>query len=316
MNSNVLILGGTGFVGHHLVSHLSSKSFTVYSLARNPEAFSSEGKSINIEGNISNTTLLRRLIKHCPVIVHAASDSVPGDTVNVPLCEAHNNFLPTISLIEGLHAFEQRHLIFISSGGAIYGNPPSNPVAENTSCHPLSYHGACKASLELFLYTLTHQTNNRVTILRPSNLYGPGQRNKRNFGLIRVLLSNVLTNSEITIWGDGSIEKDYLHVDDLISACEKVIRHSCQKRYVAYNVGSGKGYSINTICDIIEEITEKKLKKTYEPSRLVDPNQIVLNTDKIRQELGWTPRIDLYEGIKELWDSFHGEGSSGRIKPA
>jgi UDP-glucose 4-epimerase len=303
MNNNVLVIGGTGFVGHHLVSHLASKGFTVYALARNPENFGSQNV-INIEGNISNATLLKRLINHCSIIIHAASDSVPGDTVNVPLCEAHNNFLPTVSLIENLHAFEHRHLIFISSGGAVYGNPPSNPVPEHAPFRPLSYHGACKASLELFLYTLTHQTNNRVTILRPSNLYGPGQRGKKDFGLIRVLLSKALRNSEITIWGDGTIEKDYLHVRDLVSACDRVLRHAHQEPYVTYNVGSGKGYSINAICDMIEEITGKTLTRTYESSRLVDPNRIMLNTDKIRRELGWAPTIGLHDGIKELWRLF------------
>lgn len=302
--SNVLILGGTGFIGTRLAGHLCNAGHRVYSLARNPnKTLFNNSSCLSIEGNINNCRLLEPLVDKCPVIIHAASDSVPGDTIRAPLCEAHNNLLPTIALIEVLQLFENRHVIFISSGGAIYGNPEKIPAPESSPCNPISYHGACKLSLESFLFSFTHQTRNRVTVLRPSNVYGPGQRTPKGFGLIQTILSSILNDSEFTIWGDGSIIKDYLHIDDFIAACEKILCPAGQEKYVRYNVGYGKGYSINEICRMAEEITGRRLRKVYREARIIDPAEIILNTDKIMTETGWRPKIEIKEGIGQVWKS-------------
>lgn len=302
--SNILILGGTGFIGTWLAEHFCDAGHKVYSLARNPRNTSYENRFYyNVEGNINNCRLLEPLVEECPVIIHAAGDSVPGDTIKAPLFEAYNNLLPTVTLIETLQNFENRHIIFISSGGAIYGNPETNPVSETSPCNPISYHGACKLSLESFLFPFAYQTKNKVTILRPSNVYGPGQRNKKGFGLIQTILYAILKDSEITIWGDGSIVKDYLHIRDFVNACEKIICFSNQEKYARYNVGYGKGHSINTICSLAEEITGKKLRKVYKETRIIDPAKIILNTDKIRAEIEWIPAIGLKEGMSQVWKS-------------
>ena len=313
--SNILILGGTGFIGTRLAEHFCGAGHKVYSLARNPhKTFREDSTCVNIEGNINNCRLLEPLVDECPVIIHAASDSVPGDTVRAPLCETYNNLLPTIALIEVLQLFENRHIIFISSGGAIYGNPEKNPASESAHCYPISYHGACKLSLESFLFSFTHQTENRVTVLRPSNVYGPGQRTPKGFGLIQTILSAILNDSEFTIWGDGSVIKDYLHVRDFVIACEKILCPADRKKYVRYNVGYGTGYSINAICQIAEEITGKKLRKVYKEARIIDPAEIILNTDKIRAETGWRPAIDIKEGISQVWNSLENDFSPSHQK--
>ena len=302
--SNILILGGTGFIGTRLAEHFCDSGHKVYSLARNQRKTSYDDSSyFNIEGNINNCRLLEPLVDECPVIIHAASDSVPGDTIKAPLCETYNNLLPTIALIETLQLFENRHIIFISSGGAIYGNPEKNPASESAQCNPISYHGACKLSLESFLFSFAHQTKNRVTILRPSNVYGPGQMTPKGFGLIQTILNAIFNDSEFTIWGDGSIIKDYLHVRDFVIACGKILCSANQEKYARYNVGYGRGYSINAICQMAEEITGKKLRKVYKEARIIDPAEIILNTDKIRAETGWCPDIDIKEGISQVWRS-------------
>lgn len=304
LKNNILILGGTGFIGTRLAGHFCKAGHKVYSLARNPHKNSAESSSYcSIEGNINNSRLLEPIVGQCPVIIHAASDSVPGDTIRAPLCEAYNNLLPTIALIEALQQFGNRHMIFISSGGAVYGNPEKNPAPESAHCNPISYHGACKLSIESFLFSFTHQTQNRVTVLRPSNVYGPGQRAPQGFGLIRTILSSIMSDSEFKIWGDGSVTKDYLYIDDFVLACEKVVCSSCREKYAMYNVGYGKGYSINEICRTAEEVTGRKLKKVYGEARIIDPAEIILDTGKIRADTGWRPDIDIKEGISRVWES-------------
>jgi UDP-glucose 4-epimerase len=306
--NSILVLGGTGFIGTKLAGYFCKAGHMVYSLARNPhDTYVGSGSYCGIEGNINNSRLIEPLLEQCPVIIHAASDSVPGDTVRAPLCEAYNNLLPTIALIEALQRFENRHIIFISSGGAVYGNPEKNPAPESAHCNPISYHGACKLSLESFLFSFTHQTQNRVTVLRPSNIYGPGQQATKGFGLIRAVLSSIINESEFTIWGDGSITKDYLYIDDFVLACDKILNSSGRGKYSRYNVGYGKGYSINEICLISEEVTGRRLKKTYKDARIIDPYEIILDTGKIRAETGWHPEIDIKEGISRVWESLRSE---------
>jgi UDP-glucose 4-epimerase len=306
--NNILILGGSGFIGTRLAEHFCNAGHKVSSLARNPHKTPFNNSSFfSIEGNINNSRLIEPLVDECSVIIHAASDSVPGDTIGAPLCEAYNNLLPTIALIEALQMFENRHLIFISSGGAIYGNPEKNPAPESSPCNPISYHGACKLSLESFLFSFTHQTRNRVTVLRPSNVYGPGQQTPKGFGLIRTILYSILNDSEFTIWGDGSVTKDYLYIDDFVLACEKILCSSGGGKYTRYNVGYGKGYSINEICRIAEQVTGKNLKKVYKEARIIDPAEIILDTGKIIGDTGWHPQTDIIEGISRVWKSLQSD---------
>jgi UDP-glucose 4-epimerase len=301
-------LGGTGFIGTRLAGHFCKAGHKVYSLARNPhETYVESSSYCGIEGNINNPRLIEPLVEQCSVIIHAASDSVPGDTERAPLCEAYNNLLPSIALIETLQRFENRHIIFISSGGAVYGNPEINPASESAQCNPISYHGACKLSLESFLFSFTHQTQNRVTVLRPSNVYGPGQQAPKGFGLIRAVLSSIKNEAELKIWGDGSITKDYLYIDDFVLACYKILSSSGREKYARYNVGYGKGYSINEICRIAEEVTGRRLNKSHKEARIIDPAEIILDTDKIRAETGWRPEIDIKEGISRVWESLQSE---------
>ncbi len=303
-NGHILIIGGTGFVGKHLVRHFLEKSFTVFSLARNQEIHGRENL-IPIEGNMNNAVLLRPILQKCATIIHAAGDSVPGDSIHAPMSEVYNNLIPSASLIETLQEFERKHIVYISSGGAIYGNPTILPASENSPFAPLSYHGAFKASVETCLHALTAQTSHKATILRPSNLYGPGQRNKKNFGLIQAALNCIRDDSEITIWGDGSTVKDYLYIDDFVDACEKAVFNPPKERIAAYNAGSAIGYSVLEICAMIEQITHRQINKTYKQDRLIDPSVIILNNEKIRKDLGWEPKVGLREGIEALWNAHY-----------
>ncbi len=301
-NKNVLIIGGTGFIGGNIASRLDSNGYRVFSLSRNPVSFPKKKGDIQyFQGTLNNINSYKDIIDVCDTIIHAASDSVPADTYREPLCEVHNNLLPTISFLELLQSLSHKHVIYLSSGGAIYGHPDKVPVTEDSHCSPLSYHGAAKLSIESFLYAFTLQTKNIVTVLRPSNIYGPGQRKKIGFGLIQTVLNCLADNQEVTIMGDGTIEKDYLHVYDLADACEKAVCKKPITSFNLYNVGYGKGASINKICVIVERETGRTLKKRYISERVIDPKKNVLDISRIRSELGWEPQVSLSQGIREMW---------------
>ncbi len=215
------------------------------------------------------------------------------------MSEVYNNLIPSMARLKRFRS-SNASTLSLSPAGAVYGNPTVLPASENSPLRRF-HAGAFKASVETCLHALTAQTSHRATILRPSNLYGPGQRNKKNFGLIQVAINCIRDDSEITIWGDGSTVKDYLHIDDFVDACDKAVFNPPKERMAAYNVGSGIGYSINDVCAMIEQVARRQLKKIYQPDRLIDPSVIILNNEKIRKELGWEPKVRLREGIEQLW---------------
>jgi UDP-glucose 4-epimerase len=156
--------------------------------------------------------------------------------------------------------------------------------------------------MEAFLHACGSQCDNRITILRPSNLYGPYQPYVPGFGIIRGIMEKLKRDEPVEIWGDGAIIRDYLYIDDLISACLACRRwENEQKRFRIYNVSSGRSMSISQLCDEIEEVTGRILKRVYLPGRAIDVKAVILDYSKIKKELGWQPVFEIKEGLKRTW---------------
>jgi len=128
------------------------------------------------------------------------------------------NIGPTIRFLEFLQGYDDIHMIFLSSGGTLYGNPEFIPVNESYPLNPLSFHGAGKVSIEFFLKTFSSFPGKYTTILRPSNIYGPGQRLRSGFGVVPTMLGHILNGTIMEIWGDGTSIRDYLYIEDMITA--------------------------------------------------------------------------------------------------
>jgi len=190
-----------------------------------------------------------------------------------------------------------RQFIFLSSGGTVYGNPEQLDVVEDAPLQPISYHGAAKSAAELFLQAFAH-TDYPVTILRPSNVYGPGQAGPAGFGLIRTILQHMQSNTPMEIWGDGSTLRDYLYIDDLIEAMLQVQRQGCTG---GFNVGTGTGHNVHEVITCAESVTERKLSIIQKPARISDVRGIVLNCSKVNKATGWKPTTDLKSGIRQTW---------------
>jgi UDP-glucose 4-epimerase len=306
MPDGVLVIGGTGFIGGHLVKGLHEAGYEVWSLGRRALPADLQPFARHVEGNLGNPELINSLLVKCSVVVHAASETVPGDTTLAPQSEAHENLLPTLAFIEELQRHHHKHILFISSGGATYGIPDRCPVAEDFLPRPISYHGACKLALETFFSTLIHHSSHRLTILRPSNIYGPGQQKRQSFGLIQVMLNTLISGEALCIWGDGNIEKDYLYISDMTAACVRAVEPRDQEKIRVFNVGSGQGYSINHIVAAVERVTGRRVRRVHRAARAVDPPRIVLDIRRIQASLQWTPKVSLEEGICRQWRSMWG----------
>ena len=286
----VLLLGGCGFIGNALARRLQLEGMPTHVVGR------SDGEA------------LAGLLPQCGTVVHLASGTTPGSSARHPGLEADNLAL-TLHLLELLQAQPQTHLIFFSSGGTVYGNTATYPVAEDSPIVPLSYHGAGKATQEILCKTLT-TLGHAVTVLRPSNAYGPGQPLRHGFGLIRTMLQHAQAGTTLEIWGDGETVRDYIYINDVVDASLRLI--DLPEDCGTYNLGSGVGYSINQVKKVVESVCRTTLNTVYRPSRGMDVRAVVLDNTRLRARLGWVPEVGLARGVAETWRWLNSDVQSGQ----
>jgi len=294
----ILLLGGGGFLGHALSRALLDNGYEICRVDSAPMCQMGEQDRVFV-GDFSTPDFLAPLLSNCDTLIHLASATTPSTSAASPYMEAQANIGPTLRLLELTQQTALRHLIFISSGGTVYGNPIRLPAMESDPLTPLSYHAAGKVALESFLHTYRHLSGKVVTILRPSNLYGPEQPLRSSFGIIRTMLENVRTGQPLTIWGDGENVRDYLYIDDMVAACCQLIERGCDSE--TFNVGAGIGTSINRLHQLIEHIVGVSIPVQHLPARPLDVRAITLDNSKLTQTASWAPTISLEEGIHRTW---------------
>lgn len=294
----ILLLGGGGFLGQALAQALLNNGYAISRLDSRPMHSMREHDHVFV-GDLANPDFTGPLVRNCDTLIHLASATTPSTSAASPSMEAQANIVPTLRLLELAQQTDLRHLIFISSGGTVYGNPVRLPAMESDPLTPLSYHAAGKVALESFLHTYQHLSDKVVTILRPSNLYGPEQPLRSGFGIIRTMLENVRTGQPLTIWGDGQNVRDYLYIDDMVTACCQLIERGCDSE--TFNVGAGIGTSINRLHQIIEKLVGGSIPVQYLPARSLDVRAITLDSSKLIRATGWAPAVNLEEGIARTW---------------
>lgn len=296
---DVLLLGG-GFIGSALARQLSAAGKTVHVLARHPVGAEFPQTHWH-PGDLRESELLNQLLPACGTVVHLASETTPGASARHPLMEA-GNLQPTLALLDVLQDYPDKHLIYFSSGGTVYGNPACLPVAEDAPLAPLSFHGAGKAAQEMFLQAFRAQ-GRRVTILRPANAYGPNQPFKADFGLVRTVLENIRSSLPIEVWGDGEAVRDFVYVDDVAAACALFVDRPDDNG--TYNVGSGRACSINALIRLAGEIAGKQPQVIHRLARRSDVAKAVLDVSRLRNA-GWVPRTNLVNGLRLTWEWLQG----------
>jgi UDP-glucose 4-epimerase len=276
----VLLLGGRGFIGRALAARLEREKTSVHVVGRD------------------DVEQLEHLLPRCGCVVHLACATTPASSANQPELELGNIAL-TAHVLALLEKQPPTHLIFFSSGGTVYGNPAHLPVAEDDPTAPLSQHGASKASQEASCLAARAQ-GHAVTILRPSNAYGPGQGLKSGFGLVRTMFEHARVGTPLEIWGDGENVRDFIFIDDVVEACTRFIGLPADSG--TYNLGTGTGFSINQVKRLVEAASGRALEAIYRPARGIDVRSVVLDTSRLFATLGWRPRIRLDEGLARTWD--------------
>ncbi len=309
--SGILLIGGGGFFGLALARALVARQKEVHVLSRGVESGRRAGIAFH-RGSQDDPAVVQPLLERCGLLIHLAATTTPGSSRGTPVIDTLENLLPAARLMDMLSRIPPKRIIFISSGGAIYGNPSRLPVDESHPTAPLSYHAAGKVSLESLMIAFAHVNPVQLAILRPSNLYGPGQTLRAGFGLIRTLLDKAWHGTPVDIWGDGSAVRDYLYIDDAVDACRRLIDSADASGI--FNLGSGIGVSIADLIPRVEQITGRTLQVVAQPERGIDVRTIVLDCARLQRATGWVPRIGLDDGLRHTWNwvcEQHAEQSPG-----
>jgi UDP-glucose 4-epimerase len=302
-----VILGGSGFLGQRLTQSLCARGQQVLTISRSPLAAvgpSHRHRDITLD----DRRTLAPLLEDADFVFHLASDTTPGVSRLQPALEVSNNLLPLAGLLECLQALSKPTLVYISSGGAIYDNT-GEILSENSPKSPASYYGAGKLAAEALIQAYQRQTGYRAVILRPANVFGPGQIPKKQFGIVPTLCDCLLNEIPFTLWGDGSAVRDYLYIDDFLLLCQKIVEHPWPNPMLEIlNAGTGEGHSILSLCKLLEQVSGRTLKIETMPPRGVDAQSVVLDSARAQAVLGWQAETDLETGLRETWRWFSRRG--------
>ena len=294
----IAILGASGFIGRHLTRKFAKDGHEVFCLVRElaSEEVLEGAKQIRFDlAEISSEA--KTVLLTCDVVMHLVSTTNPGNSVLSPRKDVSDNILGSLDLFEILRANPKCKLIFASSGGAVYGIPKNLPISEAHETNPVSPYGVSKLAIEKFLFSYSSQHGLDYTIIRLSNPYGPGQLNLRGQGLIPTIIEGGLTGQPVTIWGDGTSERDYLFIDDAVEAFSRAVTYKGSERI--FNVGSGAGTSILNLVSEIEGLLHLPIKLSFEQRRPSDPLVNILDVALAKDVLGWTPGTSLGDGLQK-----------------
>lgn len=295
-----LVIGGSGFIGSHLVDALVASGARVRVFDRAPERFRRPPPGVEfVSGSITDTAALAEALADIDTVYHLASTTVPTTANLDPVADIEGNLVPAVKLIGLMRAAGMKRLVYLSSGGTVYGIPEADTVPETHPLRPINSYGIVKVAVENYLMMEAHLHGLRPLILRASNPYGPRQGHQGVQGVVGTFLWRVVRDEPIQLWGDGSVVRDFIHVADLAGLCVAAERAGTTG---ILNAGSGEGHSIRDIVDTIARVTGRPLEPAYQPSRGYDVPRVVLDISLARRETGWSPTTGLAEGIAQTWD--------------
>jgi UDP-glucose 4-epimerase len=295
-----LVLGGCGFIGSHLVDALLAAGHYVKCFDR-PNVrpvwplYRDNSNFAFYEGDFTSEFDITRALNGCDICFHLASTTLPKSSNDDPVLDVENNILANVRMLTYIQRSGLKKIIFASSGGTVYGTPREIPIPETHPTDPTCSYGITKLTIEKYL-ELFHQLHGlEYAVLRLANPYGERQRTAGTQGAIAVFLRRALLNEPIDIWGDGSIVRDYIHVDDVVCAFLRVMGDTANERI--FNIGSGKGVALLEVLEIIEATLGYKTVRLHRAARTFDVPVNVLCTKRAHTALNWQPRIEFASGI-------------------
>lgn len=293
-NKKILVLGGNGFIGCSLLKFLiTQKNLDLYSFDLDYPEHPASTKIRYIKGDFFDDDCLKRVVAGMDIIVHCLCTLNPGNSNTCYMQGYQKDFLQTIKLCE-LIISQKATMLFLSSGGTVYGSQLMQPIPENALPLPINHYGSMKLCTETVIKCFNKQLHSKMKIARIANPYGPGQDYSKGVGFIDAVLKCALNNENIEIWGTGEIVRDYIYIDDLCEMLWTLMEYEGDE--TIFNIGSGIGVSQKEILTLVGELG-LPINILFKEERSVDVDCIILDNSKI-QTIYKKELLSLKDGLK------------------
>lgn len=295
----IVIFGGGGFIGSSIADRLLKDGHELRIFERprvEPYRVFSVNERVEWQtGDLMSIHDVTRAIDGVDVVLHLVSTTLPKSSNDDPIYDVQSNLVTTLQLLEAMVAKQVKKIVFISSGGTVYGNPIYLPIDENHPTEPRVSYGITKLAIEKYLMMYQSLYGIKANILRVANPFGDRQRVETAQGAIGVFLSKAIRNEPIEIWGDGTVTRDYLYISDVAEAFTHAVNYDGAKS--VFNISSGVGTTLNELVVLMERVLGLEVARLYRPDRPFDVPVSILNNSLAQQELEWTPHVTLEEGV-------------------
>lgn len=292
----ILILGGNGFIGGNLAQYLYHRGKEVYCFDITTPEHKIQGINY-IEGDFFDDYVLKKVIQDKDIVFHGVCTLNPGNSNDKYIMGYERDFVQTVKLCSWMKDTDSR-LIFLSSGGTVYGNQKKQPIKEDAVAVPINHYGNLKLCIENTIRIMNLQSKQNMLIARMSNPYGPGQDYKKGVGFIDACIKKGINGEDIEVWGDGEIVRDYIYIDDVCRMLYALTKYEGTQE--VFNLSSMIGTSQNEVLKIMQSIF-KDMKIHYTHSRSVDAKKIILDNSRIMEIEPFT-LIGIEEGIKRYYE--------------
>ena len=312
-----LVLGAGGFIGTSLCLALGRARIRATGFGRNP----APAELAELDGLDWHTGAIEalddpdRLVAGHTHVFDLIGAGLPNSSNDNPAQVVADGLPPKIRLLEACRRQGVRRMVFVSSGGTIYGPAGSGPIPETAATDPISAYGIGKLTVEKYLALYHHLHGLDYRILRIANAYGPRQQPLREQGLVAAVLHRLLAGQPIPVWGDGAAIRDYIHVDDVVSAM-LAAAFSGSDAARLYNVGSGIGRSVLSVIDDAARVTGRRPILEIRPGRGADVAVNILDSTRARRDLGWSPATGWEDGLAATAAWLRDRGSGAASTPS
>ena len=305
--ARALVTGSSGFVGSHLVARLAAEGCTVTGLSNTPPRQPPPEGVTEHRVDIRDGDAVARTIAEArpEVVFHLAAQSSAPVSMRDPVADIETNVVGSVHVAQAAAAAGARRLVFFSSGGTLFGQPDVLPAGEHTPMAPASIYGASKIAAEYELGALCPHLGLELSVLRPGNIYGPGQDAGGESGVVAIFAMRMLAGREATIFGDGSQQRDYVYIDDIVDATLR----AADGEPATCEVGSGRGTSTLEVFRLLARLTAYEREPVFAPERPGDIQAIYLDPSRALERWGWAATTSLEEGLAATVDWFRGQAS-------
>lgn len=296
----ITIFGGGGFIGSHIADRLLKDNHALRIFERpRIEPYRKFADHENVEwltGDLMSLHDVSAAIDGVDAVMHLVSTTLPKSSNDDPIYDVQSNLVATLQLLDGMVLKKVRKIVFISSGGTVYGRPQYLPIDESHPTEPRVSYGITKLAIEKYLLMYQELHGIKANILRVANPFGQRQRIETAQGAVGIFLNRAIQRQPIEIWGDGSVTRDYIFINDVANAFAHALVYDGV--HSVFNISSGVGTSLNDLIALLERVLGRSIERNFHPGRSFDMPISVLSNNLAQQELRWTPQLSLEAGVQ------------------